>query len=115
MDTIPTYDATGTSTAELLVTGAQRLHTVEVENPNTSIVYIQLFDAASAGAVTVGTTTPNITKMVPPGDGSTNGVRLLDWGQNPPRFNSGIVYAVTTTRSGSGNPTTACPLNFTHS
>jgi hypothetical protein len=115
MDTIPTYDASVTGTVEKLVQGSQKLHTVEVENPNTTVVYLQLFDAAATTDVTLGTTAPTTTRLIPAGDGTNNGARILDFSEGPVRFNNGICYAITTTRSGSTSPSTACPVNFTHS
>lgn len=107
---VPRYDASGTSTAELLNTGMTVVTSVEIENPNGAPVYLQLFDAAAIADVTVGTTTPDYTRMVPLGSAAAPTSRIIEV---PIRFAKGCVYAVTTTRSGNGNPGTACPLNFT--
>jgi hypothetical protein len=108
---IPVYDASVTATAELLRTGSIVVQSVEIENPNTVQVYLQLFDAAAATDVTLGSTTPVDTRMIPEGSGGGfNTSRLIDI---PKRFTLGCVYAITTTRSGSTAPSTACPCNFT--
>ncbi len=108
------YDAAGTGTATLLRTGYTSLHTVEVENPNTVPVYLQLFDAVGVSSVTLGTTVPTSTRYIPAGDGTENGVRILDF-VAPVRASFGYVYAITTTRNGLTAPGSACPLNFTYS
>lgn len=109
---INTYDASVTATVELLRTGNVVLMAVEVENPNTDPVYLQLFDAAAVTDVTIGTTTPTDTRMIPAGaGGGVNTSRLIEI---PRRFGLGLCYAITTTRSGSTAPSTACPCNFTH-
>lgn len=113
MSSIPYYLATATATATLVRTGYLHLHSIEVENPNTSQVYIQLFDAAAATDVTLGTTTPTQTYAIPAGDGTENGVRTKHF-ESPLRFGSGLVFAVTTTRNGSTAPGTACPVNLTY-
>lgn len=115
MDTIPTYDNSVTATVEKLVAGSQKLHTVEVENPNTTIVYLQLFDAAATTDVTLGSDTPTTTRLIPAGDGTNHAVRIIDFADGPVRFNDGICYAITTTATGSTAASSACRVNFTHS
>lgn len=108
----PIYDASGTATATLLRTGNVALDNVEAENINTAICYLQLFDAAAASDVTLGSTTPTTTRMIPMGGGAAAPVsRLLDPHKSI-GFCKGLVYAVTTTRSGAVAPTSAVPLNF---
>ncbi len=111
----PIYDAAGTATATLLRGGYTTLNFVEVENRNTVPVYLQLFNAATAGAVTLGTTTPDQTRMIPAGAGGSpevNTSRLIDTQDAPMIFGSGLVYAITTTRSGSTAAANTCPINF---
>ena len=109
---IPFYDAAGTGTATLLRSGYTVLDSVEVENITVLPLYKQLFDAAAAADVILGTTVPTVTRMVPAGAGTPhNTSRLIDIRQ---RFGLGLVYAVTTTRNGSTAPATAAPLNFNY-
>ncbi len=83
----------------------------EIENPNTVPVYLQLFDAATAGAVMLGSTVPVDTRMIPQGaGGGINAGRLIDIAR---RFGLGCVYAVTTTATGSTAAGTNCVINFT--
>lgn len=109
---IPYYQPTGNETLRLVKSGFTLLHDLEVENPNTSQMYIQLFDAAATSAVTLGTTTPAQTYVIPAGDGTENGVRTKEFGDAALRFGLGLVWAITTTRSGSTGPGTACPTNL---
>ena len=109
---IPQFDSSVTATAELLKTGHTALLSVEVENPNTSPVYLQLFDVAATTSVTLGSTTPTVSRMVPAGaGGGVNSARLIEI---PTGFTNGCVYAITTTATGAVAPTSVCLLNFTY-
>ncbi len=107
----PVLDTAATATATLLRAGMIVVMAVEVENPNTVPVYLQLFDAATAGAVTLGVTVPDDTRMIPQGAGNgINTSRLMEFGR---RFGLGCVYAVTTTATGATAAGTNCVINFT--
>jgi hypothetical protein len=110
---VPALDQAVTATATLLRTGYVSLNAMEIDNPNASVVFVQLFDAATAGAVTLGTTTPVQAYQVPVG-GAGNALvsRLIDYSNGPLRFSAGMVYAVTTTRTGSTAPASNCIINF---
>ncbi len=115
MNTIVTYDSSVTATAELLAPGYVELHSVEVNNPNVVQVYLQLFDAQAAADVTLNSTVPTTTRLIPAGDGTNNGVRILDFSDGPIRFNLGLVYAITTTAAGSTAAGSVCTINFARS
>lgn len=66
-----------------------------VYNPNASVAYIQVFDVATAGGVTLGTTRPDMVIPVPPTSGAN-----LEFA-NGVNFANGIQIAATTTDSGS--------------
>ncbi|HKT72604.1 MAG TPA: hypothetical protein VJQ47_06910 [Steroidobacteraceae bacterium] len=66
-----------------------------VYNPNASVAYIQVFDVATAGGVTLGTTRPDMVIPVPPTSGAN-----LEFA-NGVSFANGIQIAATTTDSGS--------------
>jgi hypothetical protein len=75
-------------------------------NDAVNACYCQVFDKASAGSVTLGVTVPEWTFMVPAG-----GV----WGRDPQdedllHCENGLVIAVTSSRLGSGAPSTAPSL-----
>lgn len=73
-----------------------------VYNPNTSVAYVQVFDVS--GAVTLGTTAPDMTFGIPPGSGAnlevTNGVNMAN----------AIKLACTTTATGLSAPSTGLDL-----
>lgn len=82
-----------------------RLHDIHVYNPNTAAVFVQFYDALSAG-VTVGTTTPKKTIIVPP-------LGIIDRSLVPPwLFSTGITIAATTTVGGSTDPTSDLVINL---
>lgn len=95
-----------------VVSGESYLYDVTVENPNTSVVYLQIFYQPSSG-VTVGTTTPDMVLPIPPGSSSSNPGILCEHFQRL-LCNTGITIAITTTRSGSTSPSSncACTLNY---
>jgi hypothetical protein len=65
-----------------------------ISNPNGGVACVQVFDVATAGAVTLGTTRPNMVFCVPGTSGANfemvNGVKMTN----------GIQIAATTTASG---------------
>ena len=77
-------------------------------NPNAAIIYIQVFDAAATGAITLGTTTP-IASIAIPAYGVTDSGPTFTGGF---AFLTGIVVAATTTPTGNTAPTTAINANF---
>lgn len=75
-----------------------------ISNPNSSTVYVQFFDSATAGTVTVGTTAPFFWFAIPANSGVTdNGLPFAI------PFANGIVVAATTTPTGNTAPSTAIP------
>lgn len=101
----PFFDVSVTNVVELLKSGECDLAFIGLKNPNTSEVWLQLFDAASASSVTLGTTTPTLSLPIP-------GNSSLSQQLNPPiKFRKGIAYALTTTATGNTAPTNAGTLN----
>lgn len=72
-------------------------------NPNTTVEYIQVFNASS---VTLGTTTPLMSLGIPPSSAANLNIR------NGINFSTAIQVAATTTPTGSTAPTTALNCNF---
>lgn len=106
----PYFSNNGTSTKAAIKAGEAHLFALEVSNPNTDDAFIQLFDAAIAN-VTVGSTTPTLSLLVPAGQSSTvRGAMDKDYPDGV-FFGSGITYACTTTPTGSTNPTSALTIN----
>jgi hypothetical protein len=85
--------------ANISATPARSVVAFEVTNPNANAVYLQLFNVPAA-SVTVGTTTPRSSLMVPGGTANNPGGRdgfpavELEFG------GTGLSYAITTTPTG---------------
>lgn len=105
----PFFDSDGDNTAQSIKGGSGGLHFLEVQNPNTSDAYIQLFDDET-GDVTVGSTTPVLSLFVPAGDGTSDGAmdKMFPF---PIKFKTAITYACTTTATGAGDPSTGLVVN----
>ena len=100
------FDSDGDNTAQTVKASAGTLYTLEVQNPNGSDAYFQLFDAS---APTIGTTVPNQSYIVP-----ANGAMDKTFGAAGIAFATAIKYACTTTATGSGDPTTGLVVNATY-
>lgn len=103
-----------TNTATLVKTGSVRLITMEFQNINTVDVFLQLYDAAAAADVSVGTTTPKQSYCIPASDGTNRSLSVKDWGDRGLRFLAGLVIAATTTAAGGTAPATASVINLTY-
>ena len=89
------------ATAVLIQTGQTFISGVKVINATASTAYVQLFDAAAAADVTVGTTTPTWVVRSAASDPSADA-------DIPPHgliFVNGVVAASTTTATGSSAAT----------
>ena len=104
------FDSSGDQTAQVLKASPGYLKYLHAINANTVDIYVQFFDAAVAD-VTVGTTTPKWSLLVPAGNGAQGGIFDEQW-QDPVSFGTAISYACTTTATGAGAPTTGLTLNF---
>lgn len=103
------FDSDGDNTAQQLKGSAGNLYFLEVSNPNSTDAYIQLFDLAT-GSVTVGTTTPKLSLLVPAGNGTNYGAMDKVF-TIPIAFATAITYACTTTATGSTDPTVGLIIN----
>lgn len=106
----PHFNASGTSTKSVVKAAEGHLYDLEVSNPTNADAFIQIFDALT-GAVTVGTTTPTLSLLVPAGNGTIRGAMDKHFGEEGLVFTSGIVYACTTTPTGSTAPSSALNVN----
>jgi hypothetical protein len=79
---------------------AARLYGLHLDNPNTSKVYVQFFDALSAN-VTLGSTTPTFVIVLPASSTLDDPTLTI-----PINFSTGLTFAVTTTATGSTAPST---------
>ena len=111
-----TYSAQGGTSAALLVAtpvlvkaGAGTLGDLDLTNSSGATAYLQVFDAATAGAVALGTTAPKLVYWIPPG--SPFGGLNKPLGPVGILFSSGIVLAATTTPTGNTAPSPGVAAN----
>ncbi len=98
------FDSDGDNTAQVGKSASGYLYFLEVTNPNGIDAYLQLFDLAAAD-VTVGTTTPKLSLLVPGNGGMDKAFAV------PLKFGTAITYACTTTATGNGDPATGLVVN----
>lgn len=84
---------------------------LQAYNPNTSDVWVQVFKVAAA-SVTLGTTTPVLSFLVPKGDGTNRGAYVDDFVAGISLGGVAVSVAATTTRAGSTAPSTAIEVNM---
>lgn len=94
------FRASLTATAVLIQTGETSIQYLSAQNPDTADGWIQFFDAAAAADVTLGTTTPTASFWVPTQGARSEAALMI-------RGAKGLVYAATTTSTGSTAPGTA--------
>jgi hypothetical protein len=106
----------GNATAKLVNGAYTRLHSVHAWSVNDEDNFLHVYDAAAAADVTVGTTTPKFTYLIPAGDTSLRGAVSDDYGSNPLELKNGLVFAVTK-EDGTGTtaPDVNCGVNFRYS
>lgn len=107
------FDSDGDNTAQACKTSAGDLHYIHIVNTNSADAYLQLFDVAAA-SVTVGTTTPKLTFLVPAGNGTDAGGFTENFELYPLHFEAAITYSCTTTATGNGDPTTGLTVNLVY-
>lgn len=98
-------DASIDNTAQACKTSRGRVYGYHVQNPNASDAWLQFYDVA-AGSVTVGTTTPKLSLVVP-ASGAIEAYFTVPW-----EFETAITYSATTTAAGGTNPTTGLVGNL---
>lgn len=103
----PKYDLLGLF---LYRTGMADLHGWNIINTNAAVTYVQLFNAASVGAVTLGTTPPTFVIAVAAGAGISDREFLNE--ENRLSFPLGLVAAATTTPTGNTAPGAAIVTNL---
>lgn len=94
-----------TNGAQVIKGSAGQLYGWYIYNPNSSAVYVNLYNTAAAG-VTVGTTNPVMNFAIP----ATSGANVL----NPLgiTFSTAMSASCTTTGGGNSAPATACEAMF---
>lgn len=106
--TFHSYSATLDATPVLVFSGRGNLYGFLVEDNSGDDIFVQVFDAASAAAVTVGTTTPVFTFRV-----KADQALGKDVNDSPYKFfANGCVVAVTTLRNNAVSPAMAATAQF---
>lgn len=110
IDTGTTYhNPAADETVVLVATGDRNVFAVDAYNgAGAADAYLQMFDAAKAADVALGTTAPRWVLPVPAGGGNAPGYH------QPIPFDSGLVVAVTSTPDGAGAPGTPVVLSIRH-
>src|SRR6516162_218603 len=90
--------------------GASELGSYHCVNQSGAVAYVQIFDAATAGSVMLGSTMPVLSLGLPAAS-SLPGGGNLEW-SNGIHFATGIQVAATTTATGSTAPSGAVDCNF---
>lgn len=104
----PTRVTGGLSTTVTQIKGsAGKLGAVQFYNSNSAVAFVQIFNSATAGAVTLGTTAPGKSIGIPPLQSYA-----MSWADIGVPFSAGIQVAATTTETGSSAPTTPVTANF---
>jgi hypothetical protein len=98
-------DADVDNTAQSCKTTRGKIYGYHIQNPNASDAWLQFYDAAT-GDVTVGTTTPKVSLVVP-GSGA-----IEEHPTEPIQFETAITYSATTTAAGGTDPTTGLVANL---
>jgi len=101
-------DKTVAETPVEIFTGYGNLYGMLIQNNDTADVYLQVFDKKTDDAITVGTTVPRATYVIPAG-----GIFGKDKNDSPLMgLDRGCKVAVTSTRTGSGAPGEAATCQF---
>jgi hypothetical protein len=95
-----------TTVVPIKSSAAGQLGLLHCNSPNSAIEYVQLFDVATAGGVTLGTTVPDLSFAVPATNATGFTLPLTGY-----QFTNGIQIAATTTATGLTAPATALDCN----
>jgi hypothetical protein len=98
--------ALSTTVTAVKSSAAGQLGMLHCSNGGASTAFVQVFDVATAGAVTLGTTVPDLSFEIPPGISSGYSLPLVGM-----QFSAGIQVAATTTATGSSAPSTTLNCN----
>ena len=107
---LPYFSNAATSTLTPIKGTSALVYVIEVSNPNVVDAFLQLFDLA-LDAITVGTTAPTYSFLIPAGAGASNRGAFDRIMTVPLKFYRALNYAVTTTPTGNTAPTSTLTLN----
>jgi hypothetical protein len=109
----PYFNSSVSSTATAVAVYPVRLFYVHAINADITDVFLQLFDASVAN-VTVGTTTPIQSWLIPGGIGGSNRGAFEESFSFPIQTNAALTIAVTTTATGSSPPSIPLIVNLSY-
>lgn len=112
---VVTYSNTAVTGTKILVSTAasHNLYTYDMSLiSSTTACWVQFFDAASTGAVTLGTTQPKWQVQLPGVTASPTTVNVIHDFAHPINFANGIVIAVTTGATGGTTCATSTNINL---
>jgi hypothetical protein len=101
------FPALTNTVVSVLNSHAGQAQAITCYNPAAAVTYVQLFDSATAGAVTLGTTVPVLTFGVP----TVGATTMSTGGDLGIKFFNGIQIAATATPTGNTAPATAAVCN----
>ena len=105
----------GNATAQLLRVNHVNLHRIEINSNNNEQVWLHLYNAATSGAVTVGTTVPDQSYNCPLSDNINYVIREIHYHESPAEFPLGLVWAVTKESDGGNTaPDNDCIINASY-
>jgi len=107
----PYFDSDGDNSAQAVKASGGILTGIEISNPNSVDCYLQLFDALAAD-VTVGSTTPTLSLLIPAGDGTNDSAMDKALHEGGIQFKNGITYACTTGATNADDPATGLIVNL---
>lgn len=114
MNAIPYRNIAGNATAKLVAVGAYNIARASISNKSNDDVWLHFYDSTTAGAVTVGSTTPIHSEFCPYSDATHYVGRELHFNDTL-RFQNGIVWAVTIEPdAGNTAPDSDCIVNLTY-
>ncbi len=100
------------STATAVRTKRTLVKKIFAMNVNSTDAFLQIFDAAAAADVTLGTTTPAQSYLIPKGDGTARGAHSVGLPDEGLPLDNGLVIAATTTVASSGAPSSNIEVNM---
>ncbi len=109
---IPYRNISGNATAQLAAKGTTMLKHAVGYNKTTADVWLQIYDATSASDVTVGSTTPKKSILLPFSDGTKYSAGEYA-PKSPLKLDLGLVWAVTVEPDAAATtPTSNCFITF---
>lgn len=104
------FDAAVTAAVNVSTACRGQLMSLQAYNVNATDAWLQVFNVPAA-SVTLGTTTPIQSFLVPKGNGTDRGATEMSWTEGLNLDGSAISIAATTTETGSTTATTGLEVN----